>query len=696
MSPSRPASSRPGELRLPPRSSPVFAPTPIVALLVTPLLLGGGGAGSAWAGSIAQDDAMDLSELSIEELLEMEVEVVYGASRRLQVVREAPSSVTIVTAKDIRAFGWRTLGDILESTAGMYISDDRNYSRLGVRGFSPPGDYSDRVLVLIDGHRVNEQVFDAAPMSRELPLDVDLIERLEVIRGPGSSLYGSNAFLAVINIVTRDAADVDGLEVRGRTGSHAMHEGRVTFGHVFGEGADLLLSATVFDTEGPNLFYPEYADTPSEGRTSGTDYEDGTSWFAELGYAPFTLRAAFATRTKGVPTGSYGTVFDDDRNRTVDSQLNLDLAYERPLGEQWGLKGRLFYDDYEYRGSYVYDYDEVGLPPYIVNKDQGDGRSWGMEAMVGGKPRAGHFLTVGAELRDLLRVDQANYDEDVYLDDRRDTTIWGLFAQDEIDVTEDIVVNIGVRQDHYGTFGGTTNPRIGVMYSPVETTTLKFVYGRAFRAPNGYELYYQDGGDTAKPNPGLDPETISTYEAMIAQQLGHGLGIDLSVFKYVIRDLITQVEDPDDGLLVFENSDEVEALGAELSLEGRWDSGWRLHASYGAQLARSADTETHLVNSPRHMTKFGVVVPLADERLQMAIEGRYLGERLTLGGDVARGFFTTDVNFVGRGLVKGLEFSLGVRNLFEVEGDDVAGFEHEQDLLPRDARTWFVGLTFAR
>ena len=145
----------------------------------------------------------ELSQLSLEQLADLPIDSVFSASMYMQKVTEAPSSVTIITADEIRGLGHRTLADVLRTVRGFYITYDRNYSYLGVRGFSRPGDYNARVLLQVDGHRLNDNVFGSALIGTEFPLDVDLIERIEIIRGPSSALYGTNAFFAVINVITR-------------------------------------------------------------------------------------------------------------------------------------------------------------------------------------------------------------------------------------------------------------------------------------------------------------------------------------------------------------------------------------------------------------------------------------------------------------------------------------------------------------
>ncbi len=178
-----------------------------------------------------------LASVSEESLLFQEIPSVYGASKFEQKVTQAPSSVSIVTSQDIKKNGYRTLADILRSVSGFYVTYDRNYNYIGVRGFGRPGDYNTRVLLLIDGHRTNDNIYNQAAIGTEAILDVDLIDRVEIIRGPGSSLYGSNAFFGVINIITRRGRDLKGTEVSGEAGSFNTYKGRLSYGNRYQNGS---------------------------------------------------------------------------------------------------------------------------------------------------------------------------------------------------------------------------------------------------------------------------------------------------------------------------------------------------------------------------------------------------------------------------------------------------------------------------
>jgi len=140
----------------------------------------------------------DLTDLSIEDLARVTLST---ASRHLDDSRKAPGAITVISADDIVRYGWRTLSELMRSVTGIYTAYDRTYTYVGVRGFLQSGDYNARILLLIDGHRINENIFDSGLIGSEFALDLRLIDHVEVLRGPGSSLYGTNAELAVVNVI---------------------------------------------------------------------------------------------------------------------------------------------------------------------------------------------------------------------------------------------------------------------------------------------------------------------------------------------------------------------------------------------------------------------------------------------------------------------------------------------------------------
>jgi len=255
----------------------------------------------SWAADnqTAATKPVEPTEISLEELIKMEVPVVEAASKYRQKTTEAPSSVTIITSDEVKKYGHRTLADILQTVPGMYVTYDRNYSFLGVRGFNLGGD-NNRILLLVDGHRLNTSLSDSAFIGTEFIVDVDLIERVEIIRGPGSSLYGNNAFFGVINVITRKGRDMSshGVEVSGEAGSFDTYKGRATFGKQFKNGLEMLLSGSIFDSHGQErLFYKEF-NTPenNNGIAQNADDDAFKSVFGSLGFQDLSLEGAFCTR----------------------------------------------------------------------------------------------------------------------------------------------------------------------------------------------------------------------------------------------------------------------------------------------------------------------------------------------------------------------------------------------------------------
>ncbi|HEX4645037.1 MAG TPA: TonB-dependent receptor plug domain-containing protein [Verrucomicrobiae bacterium] len=190
----------------------------------------------------------DLTKLSLQQLMQIEVPTVFSASKFQQKATEAPSSVTVITSDEIKRYGWRTLGGLLGSVQGFYVTDDRNFEYLGARGVNL-GDFNSRILVLINGHRINNDLNDGAAIGTAFPLDVDLIDHVEIVRGPGSVLYGNNAIFGVINVITRQGKQVNGAEASGAYGSFNEASGRFTLGQQFTNGLEVLLSGTLYHSD---------------------------------------------------------------------------------------------------------------------------------------------------------------------------------------------------------------------------------------------------------------------------------------------------------------------------------------------------------------------------------------------------------------------------------------------------------------
>ncbi len=415
-----------------------------------------------------------------------------------------------------------------------------------------------------------------------------------------------------------------------------------------------------------------------------------------MSHRGFTLQGIYSSRDKSIPTGAYGTVFNDTRNHTVDRRGYLDLKYERDLSNRLGLMARLYYDHYHYDGDYAYTYSGEATGPSYVSKDHGQAEWWGGEVKITAALAGRNRVTIGSEYRDNARLNQSSYSTDdgnIFFDDRRSSDVWAIYFQDELTIRPNLILSAGVRYDHYSTFGGTTNPRLGLIYSPAQKASLKFLYGQAFRAPNAYELFY-GSGYSFKPNPSLRPETIKTSEVVWEQYAGDHLRFAASAFYSRIDGLINQVTDLSDGLITFRNIESIRSKGFELEIETRLHNGMEGRAGYTLQRAENRQTGETLTNSPRHLLKANWIAPIVREKFFAGLDLQYTSRRETLAGNGARAFWLPNLTLSSSNLFKRFDVSVGLYNLFDKQYGDPGAEEHRQDTINQDGRNFRVKLTW--
>lgn len=640
------------------------------------------------AATPAHSAKPDPTQLSVEELMEVSV---YSASKFAQKTTEAPASVTVITADDIRAYGYRTLADILKGVRGFFVTYDRNYGYVGVRGFERPGDYDSRILLLVDGYRVNDTIYDTAGIVTEFVVDVDLIDRLEIVRGPGSAIYGGNAFFAVINVITRRGRDVGLLEASVEGASWGTDKERLSTGGR-GGGLEWMVSGSRYRSEGQDLYFPEYDDpSTNNGVAAGIDGDRYEKAFSKLSGAGLALTAGYSKRVKQVPTASFGAQFNDPRLETTDQWTFADLGYERKLSRTWQFAPHVSYSRYVYRGTYPIDY-----PPPTLNRDLAEAQWWTTELKLLGRfPR--HQVVGGIEYQDNFQQDQVNYDEDpyaVYLDSRRSSQRSGLYLEDEFALSVPVRITAGARYDHYSSGGSAINPRLAVVWNPFDSTTLKLLGGSAFRAPNQYELYYGDG-TTLKPNPDLDAERIVTWELVGEHYFDPNFRLTADLYQSRIHNLIDQVTDPNDGSVQFQNIGRVQGRGAEFEFERVWRNEARTRVSYAWQQTRDRVTDQELTNSPRHLAKLNVAMPLPVHLGTAGAEMQYVSGRKTLTGATAGGAVVGNLTVTSRPLARHVTLSGSVYNVLDREYSDPARPEHAPlDQIRQDGRSFRLKISY--
>jgi iron complex outermembrane receptor protein len=273
--------------------------------------------------------------------------------------------------------------------------------------------------------------------------------------------------------------------------------------------------------------------------------------------------------------------------------------------------------------------------------------------------------------------------------DRRSSNNWAAYAQDEIALAKPLLLYFGVRYDHYSQFGGTTNPRIGLVYRPWTNTAFKFVSGTAFRAPNCWELYYQAAPYRA--NPFLRPEKVRTLEGTVEHTFTDTVRLTATFFSNRISQLIDEVEQPG-GILIFRNSGLVSANGIETEVEAKWKTESKVRFSYSFVQTRDEIAQTSLGHSPKHLVKLNLTVPVLRKRLYGGLEGQYTSSDYSAVGQVG-GYAVVNATAFAPRIARNLDLSFSAYNLFDHKYAQLGGGE-QVGPVPQDGRTLRLKLSY--
>ncbi len=642
---------------------------------------------SAMADAELNENEQQLEELTKTELSTTPKNVeTQTASRYAQSRSAAPSSLRVVTAEDIRHYGFRTLGEALRSLPGVYLNDDRGYSYLGVRGFNSPGDYNSRVLLLIDGERMNTDVYESIGIGQNDLVDIDLIERVEFSPGPGSALYGNSAFFGVINIITKKGHQIGGAQLSGEYGGLNTYKGRGAYGGRRENGDEFLVSATGFDRGGYGTLHYGAYDTPENnyGNVNNQDFESVQSAFGKFSHGAFKLQGGVNNRDKGLPAAPYGAQFNNPANDLVDQNAYAALNYDDTFGKNWTLHGGLSFHRHLYRGHYVYD-----IPQPTVNIDQGVGEWWRGELRGINTSYDHHRLMFGGEIQDNYLQNQSN----VYANGQYPWSFpyssvrYGFFGQDEWALTNKLSLHAGVRYDYNPLGGGSTNPRLSLIWEALENTSVKLMYGTAFRSPNALERYFLLTGYKANPN--LKPETIQTTELAIEHFFTPANRLTASFYRYDLFNRIVQTTD-NSGLLYFNNQGGAQGMGSEFTFEQRFQNGMRGMLSYSLQHAVDGQGNT-LYNSPDHMIKLHMSTPVWRDNWRFNLETLYVSPRAAKTGYV-NDYILNNLTLSGDPF-KNTQLSFTIYNLFNYQYSDPVGGDFLQNAIMQDGRNFRLKLT---
>lgn len=671
-------------------------------------------------------DVAPHARASISARMRLEQEVA-AASRETERLEDVPASVSLVSAEELRAFGWQTLTEAVAGLRGIYQTDDRTYASIGLRGFSQPSDYGNRLLVTMDGHSMNDDQLGSSYVGYDQRADLMDVQRIELVRGPGSALYGTNAFFGVLNMVMRDGSSLLTPHVSFATDGASMARLRIGGGTQFSRDAGFWASASGILAQGRDWVFPEI--DPSATVRGADGFQTGTialrGWLGD-----FTIEGSLNRRDHRIPTGAFDSIVGDPSTHTADTRGFLELRWE-PRLDVVQLHLRAYLDAYFLDDAYAYqDDDGMGGTVRSVTHDGWDGLWAGGEARATITATDWLRFTVGAEGRGSAiarltsRSDAQDGTSDRYLDEdfvaQRSASAMSMgsiprlfsasgYALADVRPIREVGLNGGVRYDYVSTFSdGNFSPRGTIFLRPWEGGTFRLMGGGAFRAPSPYELRYFDGGSTQIQPVSLRPERIWTGEIEYTHRIEE-VSIVGTVFYNFIDSLVTTVDASTSpacssgSCFVYANSAQsAQTLGAEAEVRRDFRHGWMLAATYSYQRTRFGDVTSdapsaRITNSPEHLASIRGVAPLIEDVMSIAARLRVESPRLAqrAGGPLIESPVPVLLDVVVSGRIADihLDYAIGLRNVFDWQYSYPGGGDLPMLFVPQPGRTFFLQTT---
>ncbi len=668
--------------------------------------------------ALAAEKVDDFFAMSPAELAAISVTVATGTPT---LVHQSAAVTSVITAEQIKSMGATELHQVLETVPGVHASiqsltGDYHYSIRGIHNGT-----NSEVLFLLNGTRVTTPFRGTLTIGLELP--VEAIQQVEVIRGPGSALYGADAFAGVINIITKKAKDINGTTVGGRVGDHdsqsgwgqhgaqwagwdvatslqyqhsggdagriVKHDSQSALDSIFGTQASHAPGAvnTGYENYNGHLnlqrkhwdigFWAYNTESSTRGGTAGALDPDGIAnaehyvgdvrfstedWFDdwELSAHGSYLRSDFTAFFKSFPNNALlpvdsspsinfltpsalvlfpgGVISNSNQIENIPA-MELSSIYRGLRNHQLLLSAGFRYEEVAIKqltnqGPGVIDPTRL-LPPPNLN-------------VVGGS---------------LVNVTGTPY---VFLPDTQ-RSIWSAVAQDEWQLAKDWQLTAGVRYDHYSDFGSTINPRGALVWDITPQLTSKWLYGKAFRAPN-----FSEQGNQNNPvqlgNRNLHPETINTYEWAFDYRPMPALRTAANLYYYQIKDLIALMPDAGKPSSTFQNSGNQDGYGTELEWNWQVHEQWNLSGNYAWQHARNNTTKTRVTGVPEHQV-YAAAAWQFIPKWQLQSQLNWVGSRINTipeNGALAD-YQTVDFTLRGKKLYGHVNVAASLRNAFDTD-----------------------------
>lgn len=660
------------------------------------------------------------------------------ATRHETPIGKAPSIVTVITAEEIKNLGYRTFVEILRTVPGFELLKFADTGDVGpsIRGLATTTNVN-RIRLMLDGHFVNNPVRGGAFRGFD-DFPVENIKRIEVIRGPGSAVYGENAFSGVINIITKDAKDIDGVRVSSGYGSFDTYDENVVFGKSYGKvdisgmvryrqtnGFDGTIesdSQTILDNALPTPPFPDASQAPGKVQDGRQEYDMNL----KVSYKDFYFLGWYSNKNTEPYVGPQFVLTDG--SLLENNHVFGEVGYKKTFDEKFTIKPRVYYDQFD-GDNFVKGFPDGTTLPFDVNGDGipdtfntypdgiiGDAevseKIVGTEIPFDYKLFDGNLLTLGLEYRLINQTNVSSYynynpqtleplpsiqdfSDDFPWMKEATRRVWSVYLQDVWDITDTLNLTLGIRHDQYSDFGEATSPRSGLTWAFMKNASLKVLYGEAFRAPSFVEMFITNN-PAILGNEDLDPETIKTYEVGLSCQFNKHVTSSVNYFYNDIEDLIVlrSLPSPNQNTLQYDNFGDAHVQGIEMETKIDIVKGNYVFMNYTFQNPED-NQGNDLPFVAQHYGNFGVNVhywKYINTNLSTFVSGKRSREEGDDRDDLPS-YALLNLSLIVKEFFKTMEIQGTVFNLLDKDYSD-PGPTSIPDDLPRPERTFFVGLSY--
>lgn len=603
-------------------------------------------------------DLLSLLETPLEELL------VSGAAKKEQSLDQVSAAATVITGDQLRRFGYRSLAEALQEVAGLYIVNDRMVERVGVRGVQLLGDSNTRLLVLVDGVTVNEPWSQFADAGHGLPLNLDEVQRIEVIRGPVSSVYGTNAFVGIINIVTKQGKNAERGYARLSGGS--VGSGQLNAGFARGESNQIRGFASGRFSRGESLVIPEFAEDGADTETNA-DAMRSLSTGLSGNYGDIRGQVRYGQRSRELPGAPYDTTPGSSDNKAIDGVFLSEVGWAASIGERATVATRAYLNRYD--SETTLDLENEGATPQRF-------KSLVDSTWIGGEIRGSYSLLADGLLDFTAGVateysgtesksSQSGMDETISI--TKNFWITGLYSEVTTAPTDWASLSVGVRYDHNSLFNVRISPRGALFLRLKKRMGLKLLYAKGFRNPSILESFYEDGARYRASGSELRPESIESKEVVAWYRPKPGIELRASGWRWDLTDIIEKRSVFDPVVLAerfqFQNLAEMRSQGVELEARYRDTKGWLGFANLAVAKVERNEGFEDPINAPVITASTGVSTPIFFDTAHFSTSAVFVSSRNTRDEGVnVDGWLGLNAAVLAPD-VRGFDVSLSVRNV---------------------------------